>query len=83
MFEIEIDNDLQQFVSNVKTNWLDIYDFLTWRYAKSNLSENQKDAIHCYYYPLDVKDKVYNPHECSECYNNLDFFPSVVKKSFK
>ena len=52
MFKIEIDVDLQQFIYNVNKNWIDIHDFLTWKYAKSYLSENQKDAIHCYYYAL-------------------------------
>ena len=55
MFGRGIDNCLLEFISNVKNNWLDIYDFLTWRYAKSHLSCNTKDAIHCYHYTLDAK----------------------------
>ena len=58
---------------------MNIYDFLTWRYTKSHLSENKKDAIHCHYYALDVKNKVYNPHVCSECYTTFNVFPLFVK----
>ena len=34
IFEIDIDDELQQFISSVKNDWLHIYDYLTLRYAK-------------------------------------------------
>ena len=58
---------------------MNIYDFLTLRYAKSYLSCNTKDAIHCYHYDLDAKEKVYNSNICPEYYNTFNFFSSVIK----
>ena len=47
---------------------MNICDFLTLRYAKSHLSCNTKDAIHCYHYDLDAKEK---PSVIKKLLNNI------------
>ena len=57
---------------------VDISEFLTYRYGKSHISDNNNGTIHCYHYVLDKKEKDYNSIVLSEFYLTSNFYPFVV-----
>ena len=78
IFETKIEDDLQQFISNVKIlGWIFM---ISWHGdIRNRIFLKLKNAILLYHYAFGVNEKEYNSHICSECCSTFNFFLSVVK----